>query len=259
MSRRGALACLSALLLVGCAAGGLRPGQGDKGDLGALREPRPGDIYAQMGEEYIREHQPDVALRKLKRGLEIDPDNGRVHAVLGLLYERLGETQLAAQQYARSTELEPQNPYFHNARGSFLCQQGQYDQAEQEFQLTLRNPLYQPRWAVLTNAGVCALRAGRRPAAERYLREALSANPSIALALEKLAQILVDRGDYAAAHTYLERYTRAAGPTPQGLLLRLRAAHGRGDQAAAARLAVELRQRYPDAPETQTARGLSDK
>lgn len=38
------------------------------------REDRPGDIYAQMGQGYLKEGQPGVALRKLRRGLEVDPE-----------------------------------------------------------------------------------------------------------------------------------------------------------------------------------------
>jgi len=246
---------LLALLLSACTYVGMRDDSGD--DLGAVRENRPGDIYAQLGREYLKEGQPGVALRKLKWGLEIDPDNARIHAVLGLLYERLGETQLAGEHYARCAEIEPQNPFFHNAWGSFLCQQGEYDKAEAQFRQALSNPLYDQPWATQTNAGVCALRAGHDTAAEQYLRQALNANPRIPLALLKMAQIQVEHGDYRAARGYLVRYGQLTGPVPQSLLLQLKVAAGLGDKVATTHIRNELIRRFPDAPETQTARGLS--
>lgn len=251
---RALLGLLLAALLSACSPMGMRE---DEGGLGATRETRPGDIYAQLGQEYLKEGQPEMALRKLTRGLERDPDNGRIHAVLGLLYERLGETQLAARHYARSTELEPRNPFFHNARGSFLCQQEEYEKAEEQFRQALANPLYNQPWAAQTNAGVCALRAGRDKAAEQHLRLALHANPRVPLALLKMAQIQVTRGEYAAAREYLTRYAQLVGPSPQSLLLQLQVALGLGDATAVANSRGELLKRFPDAPETQTARRLS--
>jgi type IV pilus assembly protein PilF len=247
---------LLALLLSACASMGIQ--EGDSGsDLGAMRQRRPGDIYAQLGQEYLKEGQPGVALNKLKRGLDIDPGNARIHAVLGLLYERLGEARPAAEHYASSVELEPQNPFFHNAWGSFLCQQGEYEKADEQFRQALDNPLYNQPWATQTNAGVCALRAEHSAAAEQYLRQALTSNPRIPLALLKMAQINIDRGEYAGAHDYLVRYGQLVGPSPPSLLLQLKAALGLGDKAAAAQLLGELTKRFPDAPETQIARGLS--
>jgi type IV pilus assembly protein PilF len=245
---------LAACLLYGCTPGLVRDGQGS--DLGAAREPRPGDIYAQMGQEYLREGQPAVALRKLKRGLEVDPGNARIHAVMARLYEQLGEQGAAREHYAQATALEPQNPHFHNARGGFLCQAGEYAAADEQFRLALENPLYDRPWAANTNAGVCAYRAGRPAEAETYLRQALSANPRIPLALLKMAQLHAERQDYTTARDYLERYAQLLGHTPQTLALGVQIARGQGDEQSAARFRAELQRLYPDAPEIQTVREL---
>jgi type IV pilus assembly protein PilF len=242
---------VAALLAAGC---GSVPGVRDEEDIGVIRDKRPGDIYAQMGGEYLREGQPAVALRKLQRGLEIDPDNPQVHAVLGRLYEQLGETRLADRHYARASALEPQNPYYRNAWGSFLCQQQEYDKADQQFRLALENPLYDRPWAASTNAGVCAFRAGRVEQAETYLRAALGSNPRIPLALRTIAEISLERGDYPAAKSYLDRYAQLAPHNAETLLIGLRAERELGNAEAASRYQSELERLYPDAPEAQTAR-----
>lgn len=250
------LVAMSLLSLSACTAPGERDNAGND-DLGAMREHRSGDIYAEMGKAYINEGQPAVALRKLKRGLELDPDNAQIHAVLGRLYQQLGESDAAAINYRKASEIEPQNPYFRNAWGSFLCQQGDYDKADEQFRLALKNPLYTQPWMASANAGVCALRAQREAQGEKYLRQALSLNPRIPIALLRMARITATRGEYATAKTYLERYRELVPHTADTLLLGLRIEQGLGDADGVARYRATLEQRFPDAPETQTAKELS--
>ena len=159
-AHRGIMVTLLVLPLAACQAPGIRDDA--TGDLGAVPEERPGDVYAEMGREYMRQGRPAVALAKLKHGLEVDPKNPQIHANLGRLYEQLGETQLADKHYSEAADRAPKDPYIRNAWGSFLCQQGEYDQADEQFRLALQNPLYRQPWAANTNAGVCALRAGTR-------------------------------------------------------------------------------------------------
>jgi type IV pilus assembly protein PilF len=210
-----------------------------------------------MGQEYMKEGQPAVALRKLKRGLEVDPDNAGIHAVLGRLYEQLGETAQAQEHFSRASALAPKNPYYRNAWGGFLCQQGQYEEADQQFRLALENPLYQTPWAAYTNAGVCAYRAGKLESSENYLRQALSANPRIPLALLKMTQIDLAKADYQSARTYLERYRALVPHTPETLLLGVMIELGLNHPDGVLRYKTVLEARFPDAPETQTARELS--
>ena len=89
-ARRGIMVALLLSLLAACQVPGIRD-EDPTGDLGAVPESRPGDIYAELGREYIKQGQPAVALTKLKRGLEVDPRNPHIHLVLGRLYEQLGE------------------------------------------------------------------------------------------------------------------------------------------------------------------------
>ncbi len=228
-------------------------------NLGVAPEKSSADVYAEMGREYLKQGQPKVALRKLQRGLEVDPDNAQVHAVLGLLYQRLGEHGPADRHYAIASDLEPQNPYFHNAWGSYLCERGRYAEADREFQAALSNPLYDRPWQAATNAGVCALRQGDNEAGEGYLRRALASNPRVALALQKMMEIHLERADYNGAQAYLQRFEQLAPHTPQTLLEGMRIYLGTHNEEAAQRYQEALQQRYPDAPETRTARELAAK
>jgi type IV pilus assembly protein PilF len=251
---RNLLPAVGLWVLAACSTPDVREDPG--ANLGTDRDARPGDIYAQMGSEYMKEGQPGTALRKLKRGLVVDPDNARIHAVLGLLYDQLGETDAARLNYSRAVELEPQDPYFQNALGSFLCKEQNYEAADRHFKLALRNPLYATPWAAATNAGVCAFRAGRNDQAETYLRQALSSNPQIPLALLKMAQISLSKPDLEGARSYLSRYEQVSPPNPETLLLGARIEYQLGNLENATRYRTALETRFPDSPETQSAKEL---
>jgi type IV pilus assembly protein PilF len=242
-------------IITGCAAIS-QPTVNDN-DIDLPQENRPGNLYAQMGLEYMKAGQPEVALRKLKRGLSIDPNNPQIYAALGRLYEFLGKLQLAKEHYLRSLELEPNNPFFRNAWGSFLCQTGKYDQADIEFRKALANPLYNQPWDAKTNAGVCALRAGKRDMGENYLRQALTTNPNIPLALIKLAQINLETKHYAEAQQYSNRYEQITPPSPASLLLKCKIIMQLKNKAELINCQQQLIQLFPDAPETKTAKELT--
>lgn len=242
------------LIISGCAAISQPKDDDNDMNVNTNQENRPGDIYAQMGLEYMKAGQPDVALRKLKRGLSMDPNNAQIYAVLGRLYELLGKLQQAEEYYLRSVELEPSNPFFRNAWGSFLCKKGEYARAEKEFRKALDNPLYNKPWDAKTNAGVCALRAGQREIGERYLRQAITANPNVPLALFKLAQIQLESKNYVEAQKYLIRYEQNSLPSPMSILLKCKIAMGLKDKVGVTNCKENLMQRFPDAPETKTAR-----
>jgi type IV pilus assembly protein PilF len=210
-----------------------------------------------MGQAYMKEGQPQIALSKLERGNRLDPDNPQIHAVFGSIYQQLGEVLLADEHLAKASDLDPKNPYYRNARGSLLCQQGRYEEAEKQFQMALGNPLYDRPWQATTNAGLCAHRAGRVDLARNYLRKALARNPHIPQALIKLAEIELQSNNLTQARSYLQRYNALAPHNPQTLLIGYRIENGLGNAEEAKRYLDFLTQGYPDAPETRTAKELN--
>ena len=116
---------LLTLALVGCATpGGVVDDEHVTGQLGSERSKSPATLYVEMGIAYMRDGQPAVALKKLKKAISLDPKNAEAHNVIAILYERLGENELAGEHYARAVKLQPQDPYIRNAQGSFFCKQG---------------------------------------------------------------------------------------------------------------------------------------
>ena len=82
---------LVALLAVGCATNAQR--QNDD------RSDSPADINIKLGVAYMQQGDYALALSKLRRALEEDPDSVGAHNAIALLYSRLGETEAAEQHF----------------------------------------------------------------------------------------------------------------------------------------------------------------
>jgi type IV pilus assembly protein PilF len=242
------LALATCVTLASCAGGQVR--DEDALGLGATAYDSPADLYVALAAEYFRQGQLDAAMQRARKGLDLDKNNARAHYMIALLYQRIGEYRLAEKHFGEAVRLEPKNPDIHNAWGTFHCSRGRYREAQEQFDQALQNPLYSTPWVALTNAGICSRKASRSQQAESYLRRALSMNPRFAPALQEMAEINYQRGDYKSARSYLDRYFDSAQPTPEALGLAVRVERKLGARKRAATYETMLRKSFPDSPET---------
>ena len=213
-------------------------------------------LHTQLGVEYMREGNLELALKKLDKALEVSPGFVDALNAQGLLYARLGETGKAESAFQSALRRAPGNSFALNNYGQFLCQQKRYADGEARFLEAVKNPLYETPEVALTNAGLCALAAGKAPQAETHLRAALERNPSIPPALLALAQIACDRADFPEAQRYLGRFQQAAPQTARSLALGLRIERGLGNLDKVASYELALRNQFPDSAEaSELARG----
>jgi type IV pilus assembly protein PilF len=241
---------LSAVLLLGgCAS--QQHGSDTTGNLGQEKRNSPAKIYVEMGIAYMRDGQTAVAMQKLKKALEVDARSPEAHNVIGILYQRLGDRERAGKHYDRAVELDPRDPYIRNARGSYFCALGRFNDAVKDFEQALNNPLYPTPWVALTNAGLCVERTGEVSKAEKYLRQALSANPTYPLALSKMAEISLRQEKDLSARAYLERYHGEVKPTAASLWLGIQIERRLRDLAKSREYRGRLLKEFPDAPEIQ--------
>lgn len=246
------LALLGMLVLAGCQSTGVRDDFGEQpGDLETGTSDSRADVYVKMAIEYMRKGQLDIAMQRIKQGIEVDSNNGEAYNVLALLYQQLGEFQLAEDNFERAVRLQPRNPYIRNAFGSFLCGQKQFDDADEQFRAALANPLYRTPEIALTNAGICARQRNDLTSAEGYFRRALEHQPMFSPALFQMAQMSFDKGDALAARGYIQRYQSVAKHTPQSLWLAIQAERKLGDKNALASYEMLLRGSFPDSKEAQ--------
>lgn len=246
--RSAAFACLplaAALLLSACATGG-RTSSPRETIEDQTPTQRAADVNVQLGQAYMAKGQLELALDKLTRALELDPDSAEAHTVIAVLFERINRPARAESHYQRAVELSPNNGDVLNNYGTFLCRAGRFEEADSHFLKAIDDPFYRTPLAALANAGVCAAQGGMTERAESYFRQVLQREPRDSLALYQLADLQFQRGELMSARGFIQRLESAAPPSAEALELALRIEEGLGDDSAAARYRERLGKEFPD-------------
>ncbi len=211
------------------------------------------DANTHLGIEYMKQGSYKVALLKLEKAIQQNPENHEAQMTIALLYESLGKLDLAETHFAKTLRLAPDDASVHSNYGSYLCRQQKFAEAQQHFQLALNNPLYDTPELVHTNAGLCALRFNQKQQAQEAFQQALQSNPEFPVALYQLAELHEQSGEVAQADQHYQRYVKVARQTPQTLWLGVRIARALGERDREANYALLLKSQYPD---TEQARLL---
>ena len=216
---------------------------------------RAADNNVQLGIAYMNKGQLEVALGKLRRALEQDPDLPSAHNAIAILYTRLGEMDQADRHYREALELDDSDSSAHNNYGLFLCDRKRYREAESHFMAAVKNPLYRTPLA-FTNAGICVNRIPDRAGAERYFRRALELNPVYPAPLYQMARLSYEDRHYLQARGYLQRYQAVARHTAETLWLGVIVERQLGDKNAVSSYGLKLKANFPDSEETRKYREI---
>ncbi len=230
---------LLAALMAGCASSG-----GNRGN-----KQEASRINTQLGIDYARNGQLQLAEEKLQRALEQDSSNALTHAALAFVYQQRGETDAAERSYRRSLSLNPDDSQVRNNFGAFLCGRGKNAEGEGYFLQAVRDRRYATPEVAWTNAGVC-FRAKDREKAEGYLREALRINPAFPDALAQMIVLSGEKQDYLRARAFVQRYEQTGAPaSPQVLWQAAQTEAALGDLETARRYQIRLKREFPDSGE----------
>ncbi len=208
-------------------------------------------IHTELGSAYFANGQLGVALEEFTIASRIYPKYAPAHYMLGLVHMELKEDAEAEAAFRRAIDLDPASSEAYNNYGWFLCQRGRIDEALKQFNQALKNPRYETPEKAYVNAGICSRKRNDDATAADYLERALKVAPNHPQALFHLADIAFQRGDLGTAKSLVLRYMKANAPTAEVLWLGVRLERRLGDQTAQASYAQMLRQRFPEAPETQ--------
>ena len=208
-------------------------------------------IKTDLAAGYYERGQFEVAIDVLREAEQLDPNYARIFDVYGLVYTMLGEQQRAESSFRRALALAPNDPDIRANWGAYLCASGHERESIPEFEAAVRDPLYKTPEIALINAGKCTLALGDSKRADEYFRRALVASPSNAVASYQLALLAYKETRVQDARTWLRPAVLAATPRPDALLLGICIERKLGDRQAELSYASQLKNRYPDAPETR--------
>jgi len=218
---------------------------------------RAAQINVQLGVDYMRQGKRDLAMQKLQKALEQDPDSSQAHTAVALLYWKTGDMDKARDHFDEALDLDSDDPMAANNYGTFLCHQGEPADSVKYFLRAANNPNYSQPEVAWTNAGVCAHKVPDLGRAERYLRKALAVNPQFADALAELASVSLDEKKYLQARAFLQRLSAQGDLDARGLLLGYKIEKAMGDASSARDYARRLKLHFPDSSEAHQLSGTA--
>lgn len=243
---------LLALSMAGCVAHS-DGGYGSTPQHNVSREESSARIHTELAAQYYDRGQLGVALEELSLALQSKPDYAQAYNVRGLVRMALHEDQQADEDFQYSLRLNSNDPDSHNNYGWFLCKRGKELDSIKHFMAALKNPLYSTPGKAYLNAGLCSMKAGNSKNAEEFLQNALTVQPNMPEALLGLANLNFTKGDYEGAKSYFMLFKRnnVSPLTAENLWLAVRIERKLGDKIAENSYAMQLRKNFPDARETQ--------
>jgi type IV pilus assembly protein PilF len=225
---------------------------------GTSSEPTQNELAAkynvQLGIAYLKQGDLPLAQTKIEKALKQNPGDSSVQISAGLLYESLGDMDESGRHYSLALKIEPKNPDIQNTYGAFLCRRGQAEKGEKVLLQAAKSPMNGSPEVAYTNAGTCALSAGRVDQAEQYFRTALQVRDTYPDALMQLAGLALKRNNLMQARGFLARFMAGSTHTADALALGIRIERAAGDYDAAGDYAQQLRREFPDSQQAHQLR-----
>ncbi|MBI3346013.1 MAG: type IV pilus biogenesis/stability protein PilW [Burkholderiales bacterium] len=249
------LTVLTAVLLAACASTGTAPTaeREIKTDSDQTDGDRRAAIRLELAQGYFSRGQFNTALDELKLALQSKPDMREAVNLRGLIYGAMGENQLAEEAFRRALVVYPNDPDTLHNYGWFMCQQKRWETADSLFDQALAQSTYRAPARTLLAKGVCEARAGRMLVAEKTLSRAFELDPGSPAVAINLSEVLYRNRELERARFYVRRVNAQPEQiNAQSLWLQLRVERKMGNAAQVEDLALQLRRKYPQSPETQS-------
>ncbi len=202
--------------------------------------------------EYMKIGNMRVALENADQSIKFDPTFQAGYLARALIYMQLGVDTEAEAAFNRALKLDAANPEVNNNFGWYLCSRGRYEEAIARFDRALADPLYQSPQSAMVNKAACLVRMDQRPLANQWLLAALRRAPNDSAALRELLNLsLLDKNVTLATFYYERLKFDERRMSPAELMMGIRLARLKQDQAMETRLADYLKTRFPDTGEAQ--------
>lgn len=247
---RQLLPCLTLVLCTlatGCVSTSNAPFTGDKVSMKQASEDN-----VSLGIKYLQAGKRDVAMQKIQKAIQQDPDNADAYMGEALIYGAMGDVDRADQAYHTAIRKAPDDPEIQNNYAVFLCQHNKAAESEKYFLQAAANPNYATPDGAYANAGLCAMQVPDLVSAEKYFRRALEINSTLPDPLFEMAQLSYNQKKYLQARAFIERfYSVTPQQRPDALLLGVQIERILGNQAGAAEYAKQLIKLFPGSPQAQ--------
>ena len=233
---------LPVILTVGCSSTGF-DGGGSKDQ--ALKD------HINLGLNYLKEGNRQMARTHLRRAMEIDSRSAGAHHAMALLLQAELENELAEKHYRKAISYDRNFTRARNNYAIFLFRQQRYDDAYQQLKEAGEDINYRNRFRVFYSLGIAANMIDKSEAARAAWEKAIALSPSFALPYLELGKLYFEQGNVVNARKYLEAFDTLAKPQAASLWLAVRIADHSGDRDAVASKGLALEKLFPKSEESR--------
>jgi type IV pilus assembly protein PilF len=213
------------------------------------------ELRTELAAGYYERGQFQIALEELADAERFDPTYAKIYGVYGLVYTMLMEDQKAEASFRKALAMAPNDSDVRHNWGAFLCSHGRARESIPEFEAALRNPLYKTPEIALINAGKCSAAFGDIAGADTFFRRALALKPLDAEAAYNLALLSYKDQKLAESRALMRIVMQQSTPPAAALYLGMCIERKLGDNDSERSYVSQLRNRYPEAPETKAIAG----
>ncbi len=214
------------------------------------------EAHVDLGLDYLRRGQFDVAREELDLAISIDPNSDSAHHGKGLLMAQTGYVEDAKKLFAKAVSLNSSNFLAANDYGIYLCRNGDFDRGIKTLQRVEARPDNKLATNTQLGLGICNFEQGNVPEAKQHFRNVLAALPSLPQALLPMAEISFQEQNFLSATAFVERYIAAGALSEKALVIGANTEMMLGDNEKARQYARELRRAYPSSSQNEKFRSL---
>lgn len=243
------------LNLAGCGATMPTATAGSQGDIATASDEsevrKRARIRMELAATYFGQGQFTTALDELKQAEAIDPSLPDTYEMRALIYDAMGDTARTEANYRVALDRNPNNGSVLHNYAWYLCRKGQYPAADAMFERASNQPQTVATSKTLLARGVCQVRAGLYPEAQKTLARSYEMDPTNPATAFNLASVLHRLGELERARFYIARVnSRDDQITADSLWLATRIEHRIGNRDGVREFGDQLRRRFPASRET---------
>lgn len=149
-------------------------------------EVKDAEWHYKMGKGYFENHRIHLAIRELRKALEMDPKMAEAHFILGFIYSGRKKYERSIDHYKKAINLKSN---FHSARnnlGSVYLDLNRWKKAAKVFETLLESPTYPTPELAHNNLGWAHYNLDNYSKALKHLEMAVFLKPRMCLAYNNL-------------------------------------------------------------------------
>ena len=184
------LSCFAMLMLAGCQTNNREEFDPETAALARMRLGLGYLAKANESEENVK-----AAHYNLKLASQYSPNNPQVMLAMAMFDQHVGEYDEAEMIYKRITLMQPGNGLYRVHYGSFLCGRDRYQEAQKQFEQSLKLDKHSWKADTYEQYGYCAIQNRDKQTADRMFKQLFEYDPSRRSNVIKTAEIYKNKGD----------------------------------------------------------------